>query len=66
MKQLNKCNLIYLIPELRFKTSFISVSLIEHENNSHVLTHSPMELSPSWEAVNCAAIQEIPSILENP
>jgi hypothetical protein len=25
-----------------------------------------MELSPSWEAVNCAATQEIPSILWNP
>jgi hypothetical protein len=25
-----------------------------------------MELSPSWEAVNCAATQELPSILWNP
>jgi hypothetical protein len=25
-----------------------------------------MELSPSWEAANCAATQEIPSILRNP
>jgi hypothetical protein len=30
------------------------------------LTHSHMELSPSWEAANCAATQEIPSILWNP
>jgi hypothetical protein len=30
------------------------------------LTHSLMELSPSWEAVNCAATQELPSILWNP
>jgi hypothetical protein len=30
------------------------------------LTHSLMELSPSWEDANCAAIQEIPSILWNP
>jgi hypothetical protein len=30
------------------------------------LTQSLMELSPSWEAVNCAAIQEFPSILWNP
>jgi hypothetical protein len=28
--------------------------------------HSLMELSPSWEAVNCAATQELPSILQNP
>jgi hypothetical protein len=25
-----------------------------------------MELSPSWEAANCAATQELPSILLNP
>jgi hypothetical protein len=25
-----------------------------------------MELSPSWETANCAAIQELPSILWNP
>jgi hypothetical protein len=30
------------------------------------LTHSLMELSPSWEAANCAATQELPSILWNP
>jgi hypothetical protein len=30
------------------------------------LTHSLTELSPSWEAANCAAIQELPSILCNP
>jgi hypothetical protein len=29
------------------------------------LTHSLMELSPSWEAANCAATQELPSILWN-
>jgi hypothetical protein len=28
--------------------------------------HSLMELSPSWEAVNCAATEEFPSILWNP
>jgi hypothetical protein len=31
-----------------------------------LLTHSLMELSPSWEAANYAATQEIPSILLNP
>jgi hypothetical protein len=28
--------------------------------------HSFMELSPSWEAANCGATQELPSILWNP
>jgi hypothetical protein len=28
--------------------------------------HSLMELSPSWEAANCAATQEFPRILRNP
>jgi hypothetical protein len=32
----------------------------------HSLTHSLTELSPSWEAANCAATQEIPSTLWNP
>jgi hypothetical protein len=31
-----------------------------------LITHSLMELSPSWEAANCAATQELPSILWNP
>jgi hypothetical protein len=31
-----------------------------------LLTHSLMELNPSWEAANCAATQELPSILWNP
>jgi hypothetical protein len=29
-------------------------------------THSLMELSPSWEAANCAATQELPNSLWNP
>jgi hypothetical protein len=29
-------------------------------------THSLMELSPSWEAANCVATEELPSILWNP
>jgi hypothetical protein len=33
----------------------------------HILhTHSLMELSASWKAANCAATQELPSILWNP
>jgi hypothetical protein len=31
----------------------------------HKITHSLLELSPSWEAANCAATQELPSILWN-
>jgi hypothetical protein len=31
-----------------------------------VFAHSLMELSPSWEAANCAATQELPSVLWNP
>jgi hypothetical protein len=33
---------------------------------SSLLCHSLMELSPSWEVANCAATQEVPSILWNP
>jgi hypothetical protein len=33
---------------------------------SNNATHSLMELSPSWEAANCAATQEILIILWNP
>jgi hypothetical protein len=33
---------------------------------THSLTHSLMQLSPSWEAANCAATQELPSVLWNP
>jgi hypothetical protein len=35
-------------------------------NHPHSLTHSLMELSPSWEAANCAPTRELPSILWNP
>jgi hypothetical protein len=33
---------------------------------THSLTHSLMELSPFWEAANCAATQELISVLWNP
>jgi hypothetical protein len=32
----------------------------------HQVTHSLVQLSPSWGAANCAGTQEIPSILWNP
>jgi hypothetical protein len=32
----------------------------------YLLTYLLMELSPSWEAANCAATRELPSILWNP
>jgi hypothetical protein len=41
----------------------------EAKDKSHIrqrLTHSLMGLSPSSEAANCAATQELPSILWNP
>jgi hypothetical protein len=37
-------------------------NIISHNS----LTHSLMELSPSWEAVSCAATQELPGNLWNP
>jgi hypothetical protein len=37
----------------------------ESRHESDLLTHSLIELSPSWEAANCAATQEFPSILWN-
>jgi hypothetical protein len=33
--------------------------------NTNMVSHSLMELSPSLEAVNCAITQELPSILWN-
>jgi hypothetical protein len=33
---------------------------------AYLLTYLIMELSASWEAANCAATQEIPSVLWNP
>jgi hypothetical protein len=33
---------------------------------TYLLTYLLTELSPSWEATNCAATQELPSILWNP
>jgi hypothetical protein len=35
-------------------------------NNNLLLTYLLMELSPSREAANCAATQELPNILWNP
>jgi hypothetical protein len=39
---------------------------ILQETSADKLTHSLMELGPSWEAANCAATRELPSILYNP
>jgi hypothetical protein len=35
-------------------------------NSTYLLTYLLTELSPSWEAANCATTQELPSILRNP
>jgi hypothetical protein len=40
--------------------------MINSSKNFYILYYSLMELSPSWEAASCAAIQELPSILWNP
>jgi hypothetical protein len=40
----------------------ISVTAFWYVHETYLLT----ELSPSWEAANCAATQEFPSILRNP
>jgi hypothetical protein len=46
---------------------FINADVHSSELTSHyVYSHSLMELSPSWEAANCAATEEISSILWNP
>jgi hypothetical protein len=42
------------------------LSQINSDHSNPSLTHSFMELSPSWEAAYCAAAQELPSILGNP
>jgi hypothetical protein len=35
-------------------------------NGRMIVSSSLMELSPSWEAANCAATQELPNVLWNP
>jgi hypothetical protein len=50
---------VSLSTKLRFK-SLCWTSL------TYLLTFLLTELSPSWEAANCAATQELPSILRNP
>jgi hypothetical protein len=47
----------------QFLSKHFFLSAILPENS---FTHSLMELSPSWEAANCAPTQELPSILWNP
>jgi hypothetical protein len=56
------------------KTAFFMVTAVKTSNLTYSLTHSLthsltpllMELSPSWEAANCAATQELPSTLWDP
>jgi hypothetical protein len=40
--------------------------LIGCVNNVYVLTYLRTDLSPSWEAANCAAIQKIPRNFNEP
>jgi hypothetical protein len=56
----------HLAPICRFYCLKIKISLNLLILLTYLLTHSLMELSPSWEATNCAATQELPRILWNP
>jgi hypothetical protein len=47
-------------------THKLTTSVSSLELNASIITHPPMELSPSWEAANCAATQELPCVLWNP
>jgi hypothetical protein len=65
----------YLLDLSRGRTGFCS-SFLQYYSGylpkcvkyiQHIpLTHSLMEMSPSWDAANCAATQEFPSVLWNP
>jgi hypothetical protein len=43
-----------------------SISTVSPCGKLKSFIHSLMELSPSWEAANCASTQELPSVLWNP
>jgi hypothetical protein len=43
----------------------VRIYTLLHSKICHSLTHPFMELSPSWEAANCAAPQRFPCILWN-
>jgi hypothetical protein len=45
-----------------FQMAFSILVFIPRQCITYLLT----EMSPSWEAANCAATQELPSILRNP
>jgi hypothetical protein len=73
-RKLNICNIhaivSYGISDIMVTNIWISFGLFELQLGCHfyflITTHSLMELSPSWEASNCAATQQLPSILWNP
>jgi hypothetical protein len=54
---------VYHSQNLFLKADFNTVFQYPFPVSKFSLTHLLMELSPSWEAVNCAATQEPPSIL---
>jgi hypothetical protein len=62
------CHLKLLQRHTSWFSSVIPTSqLLNFVTHTYVyITHSLMELSPSWEASNCTATQELPSILWNP
>jgi hypothetical protein len=52
--------------ECRYVINIKVYRLKQKYSLTHSLTHSQMELSPSWGAAKCAATQGIPNILWNP
>jgi hypothetical protein len=52
--------------ETAFTHFFLTGEIERFEFSGNTNKHLLKELSPSWEAANCAATQELPSILRNP
>jgi hypothetical protein len=53
------CVSLYMVPKIKIFRNVLQFY-------QSVLTYLLMELRPSWEAANCAATQELPSVLWNP
>jgi hypothetical protein len=64
--RLHSVVLNYLSTRTTLPQFYLSQEASCNRNKNISLTHSLMELSPSWEAASCAATQELPSILWNP
>jgi hypothetical protein len=62
------CKVKYFALKIRYsrKCYYQVMVTTNHKTIQFIAIHSLMELSPSWEAANCAATQELPSVLWNP